>query len=56
MIEATKENLKEVDEGLKVKILLADAEYFSSEKVEGLEIDDPDVISTVNKEYGITNK
>ena len=43
MIEAAKENLHEVDDSLKVKTLLGDAGYFSSENVKGLKTDDPDV-------------
>ncbi len=50
MIEATKENLHEVDESLKVKTLLGDAGYFSSENVEGLKRNDPDVLLAVSKE------
>lgn len=51
MIEATKENLHEVDDSLKVKTLLGDAGYFSSENVKGLKTDDPDVLLAVSKEY-----
>jgi len=51
MIEATKENLHEVDKSLKAKTLLEDAGYFSSENVKGLKTDDPDVLSAVSKEY-----
>ena len=51
LIGATKENLHEADDSLKVKTLLGDAGYFSSENVKGLKTDDPDVLLAVSKKY-----
>jgi fructose-1,6-bisphosphatase len=56
MMEATKENLQEVDKTLRVKTLLGDAGYFSSENVEGLKRNDPDVLLAVSKEIVLTGK